>query len=536
MSMKRIMLIMLILILFISCSSVYAENNISDDIMADNNLDDAYSKIGELESSELNNLEKSSEVNDVDELNNMESNESTLEAGEGEYVDASEAYDYLNTFRTEKNVWYWNGDDTTQSHVNTNDTVWLKPLERDIGLENTAKIRAKEISEYFSHYRPDGSICFTIFPENLLDYGENIAYGYETCFEVTEGWKETNESYSGQGHRRNMLQADYNYVGIAGYKVNGTTYWVQNFGCRYDSKDIGSDTSFYSSNNTANPEFSIEVPLYASGSFGVSINGIPIDTKSITNGKSTIAVCGLSPGAYDVYLSYSGDYNCKPVNKTETIIISDNENPNVTLTFNDLNTLVMMANGEIKLEKDYAYDSDIDSSFVQGISISKPLTIDGQGHVIDGSNLAKIFNILSYEVILKNIILINANANSYVPNQNRYFDSSSYGVTSYYYANTKPNRNGGAIYSQVPFSVFNSTFLNNVAYNGSAIYSFNRISIENSSFVNNSANDDGGAIYSHDYISIIDTNLTDNYALDLGGAVYSLSTLELDLPFEDFLF
>ena len=82
MSMKRIMLIMLILILFISCSSVYAENNISDDIMADNNLDDAYSKIGELESSELNNLEKSSEVNDVDELNNMESNESTLEAGE----------------------------------------------------------------------------------------------------------------------------------------------------------------------------------------------------------------------------------------------------------------------------------------------------------------------------------------------------------------------------------------------------------------------------------------------------------------------
>lgn len=249
--MKKIILITLILFLFIGCSAVHAEGNTSDEIIAHDITDD---NMG-LEASQLSNPK------DADDLI---SDESKLEdSGEGEYVDASEAYDYLNAFRTEENVWYWNPDDTTQSHVNTNDTVWLKPLERDIDLENTAKIRAKELVELFAHSRPDGSSCFSIFPEDLMDYGENIAKGYENSFDVTEGWKETNETYQGQGHRRNMLHADYNYVGIAGYKVNATIYWVQNFGCRVDPKDI--EYKFNIKNNTASPEFSIEVQKYASG-------------------------------------------------------------------------------------------------------------------------------------------------------------------------------------------------------------------------------------------------------------------------------
>lgn len=366
--MRKIMLITLILLLFISCSGVHAENNMSDVMTAD----DTYSGFnGNDDSSQLNLLEKS-----LDELNSFESNQSLLaDADEGEYVDASEAYGYLNMFRTEENVWYWNADDSTQSNVNTNDTVWLKPVQRDVELENTAKIRAKEISEYFSHYRPDGTICFTIFPDGLLDYGENIAYGYETCFDVTEGWKETNESYAGQGHRRTMLQADFNYVGIAGYKVNGIIYWVQNFGCRYDPEVI--DYSFSFENNTENPKFSIEVPKYASGSFDVYVNGILINTKSVSNGRADIAVCGLNPDTYEVFLSYSGDYNCNPMNRSQTVVVPDYETPSGTLTFNHLNTLVLMAENEIRLENDYAYSADTDSSLAQGIEISKGLTIDG---------------------------------------------------------------------------------------------------------------------------------------------------------------
>ena len=504
--MKKIMFITLILLLFITCSGVWAADNVTDEIIADN--DDCIS----LQSSQENDFDQSDEV--------LKTNDSNVE---GEYVDASEAYEHLNTFRTEENVWYWNADDVTQSHVNTNDTVWLKPLKRDIELENTAKIRAKEISEYFSHTRPDGTMCFSIFPDNLLDYGENIAYGYETCFDVTEGWKETDMSYDGQGHRRNMLIASYNYVGIAGYKIKDTIYWVQNFGCRYDPEDVGA--GFNVENNTINPKFSINLPNYASGSFDVYVNGNLISTNSISNGKSDITVCGLDSGTYEIFLSYSGDYNCRPFNQSETVVIPYHENSEDPLTFNHLNTLMQMAGDEVKLKNDYYYSPDFDSLFLEGISILKPLTIDGQGHAIDAKNLARIFKVDSYGVTLKNIRLINGNAN--VPTvKNRYFDNSAYGVTSYSFAAT-PSKDGGAILNSYnSISVINSTFSNNIAFNGGAIYSNAYVYVENSIFTDNSAGDDGGAICSNGYVSVKNTNFTDNRAVDLGAAVYTTSTLE----------
>ena len=108
----------------------------------------------------------------------------------------------------------------------------LSALKRDSALEETAKIRAKELVDQFSHTRPNGSVCFTAYPQGMMAMGENIAYGFSSAQSVTEAWKETNEKYSGQGHRRNMLSDDFNAVGIAGYIHNGTIYWVQAFGYR----------------------------------------------------------------------------------------------------------------------------------------------------------------------------------------------------------------------------------------------------------------------------------------------------------------
>ena len=96
----------------------------------------------------------------VSENDNLTSND--------EYVDVNEAYDSLNAFRTEDNVWQWNEDDTTKTYFNTNNDNKLGPLAWDTALEETAKIRAKELSQSFSHTRPDGNNCFTIFPDNLL--------------------------------------------------------------------------------------------------------------------------------------------------------------------------------------------------------------------------------------------------------------------------------------------------------------------------------------------------------------------------------
>ena len=146
------------------------------------------------------------------------------------FLDPSEAYALLNAFRTESNVWYWNEDNQTKTILNSGSGDALQPLQRNSALEETAKVRAKEIVTQFSHTRPDGRNCFTAYPQGMMAMGENIAYGYPSAKAVTEGWKETNENYSGQGHRRNMLNPAFNAVGIAGYVHNGTIYWVQAFG------------------------------------------------------------------------------------------------------------------------------------------------------------------------------------------------------------------------------------------------------------------------------------------------------------------
>lgn len=139
----------------------------------------------------------------------------------------SEARDMLkmvNAFRTGNEAWEWNPDNQTKTvHKN------LKPLVYDYNLEKTAMLRAAEIALYFAHTRPNGSSCFTAFEGNYYALGENIAAGYGSAESVFEGWKETNEDYAGQGHRRNMLSPDYTAIGIGHAYYNGYHYWVQEF-------------------------------------------------------------------------------------------------------------------------------------------------------------------------------------------------------------------------------------------------------------------------------------------------------------------
>lgn len=90
--------------------------------------------------------------------------------------------------------------------------------------------RAAEIAIYYSHTRPNGESCFTCTYDGARSYGENIAAGYTTAESVFTGWREDNENYNGQGHRRNMLDRDFNTIGIGHVYYNGVHYWVQEFG------------------------------------------------------------------------------------------------------------------------------------------------------------------------------------------------------------------------------------------------------------------------------------------------------------------
>ncbi|MCF0145504.1 MAG: hypothetical protein HUJ73_02840, partial [Eubacterium sp.] len=101
----------------------------------------------------------------------------------------------------------------------------LPGLVRDEALEKTALLRAKELQKNFSHTRPDGSSCFTAYPEELWFMGENIAWGYERSADVMNAWIDS------PGHRGNILSGEYTKVGVACYRASdGICYWVQSFG------------------------------------------------------------------------------------------------------------------------------------------------------------------------------------------------------------------------------------------------------------------------------------------------------------------
>lgn len=135
-------------------------------------------------------------------------------------------FELTNSFRTGSEAWYWNKDNSTKTTCSG-----LKALTLDEDLCKAAKIRANEIVSNFSHTRPNGSSCFTVLSDLSISYmgvGENIAAGKNTGSDTFTQWKEENENYDGQGHRRNML-GDFTKIGIA-YTYDADSkykyYWV----------------------------------------------------------------------------------------------------------------------------------------------------------------------------------------------------------------------------------------------------------------------------------------------------------------------
>lgn len=111
-------------------------------------------------------------------------------------------------------------------------------------MQRAAIVRTQEIEILFSHTRPDGRLCGTVFDDIgcLLSYTsplsheqhlyasnlENIAYGQKSPQEVVTGWMNST------GHRANILSEDSTHtgVGVSPRIVGGVQkgyYWVQVF-------------------------------------------------------------------------------------------------------------------------------------------------------------------------------------------------------------------------------------------------------------------------------------------------------------------
>lgn len=98
----------------------------------------------------------------------------------------------------------------------------LTPLSVSVELSRAAGIRVEEITESFSHTRPDGSPFHTV---SSLAYGENLAYG------SSDGSVTHERFMNSQGHKENILRSRWRIVGIASVRPAGfPTYWVVLFG------------------------------------------------------------------------------------------------------------------------------------------------------------------------------------------------------------------------------------------------------------------------------------------------------------------
>ena len=90
-------------------------------------------------------------------------------------------------------------------------------------------------------------------------------------------------------------------------------------------------------------------------------------------------------------------------------ILSRNEG-----SFTDLKELINQnTNGTLDLDRNYKFNSHVDSSLSNGIEINKNLVINGNNFVIDGNHESTIFKnsrSINY-LIINNLSLINANSN-----------------------------------------------------------------------------------------------------------------------------
>ena len=150
-------------------------------------------------------------------------------------TEARRILDMINELRTSPtDAWAWDKTDTKQIAY-----PGLKELVYDYDLERLAMKRAAEIALSYEHTRPNGQNPFTIYTEEnitRLDAGENIAVAspnvYSKAEAVNDGWREDNEPYAGQGHRRNMLGYKFTCVGVGHVTYNGYDYWVEEFASR----------------------------------------------------------------------------------------------------------------------------------------------------------------------------------------------------------------------------------------------------------------------------------------------------------------
>ena len=105
----------------------------------------------------------------------------------------------------------------------------VAPVTLNETLTDAAMLRAEEITEQFSHTRPDNTSCFTVLKDYNIGYyacAENIAAGNSTADATMNQW------VNSSGHYNNLMNATYTEIGVGVVYAPDSEYgyyWVQLF-------------------------------------------------------------------------------------------------------------------------------------------------------------------------------------------------------------------------------------------------------------------------------------------------------------------
>lgn len=179
--MKKLIILLIFIIFCTGCNKNNSSNEIKPTSIYNPTPDDA-----------AEFLKESGKIGKVD----TDKNDIPFECKEIEY----QVYISINKIRKENN---------------------LNELEWDAEMYTHILTRTDELSKKFSHTRPNGKSCFTIYDKL---HGENIANGYQTADDVIKGWMDS------KGHKENILGKSFKRTSIGYIKKDSGTYWCQGFG------------------------------------------------------------------------------------------------------------------------------------------------------------------------------------------------------------------------------------------------------------------------------------------------------------------
>ena len=177
------------------------------------------------------------------------------------------------------------------------------------------------------------------------------------------------------------------------------------------------------------------------------------------------------------------------------VTMPDEITPDISLTSGSFDDLAKELEGKTNytLTKNYTFSTNgSDDAYKNGIHINHPITINGAGFTISGSDLATIFKIEADNVVLNDITFVNAqraihvttNGDNLIINKSNFYNNS---LDSYAVAILWEGDNG---------VLMSSNFFDNSAKKGGGAISWvgNNGTILNSKFINNSDSDDSGAV------------------------------------------